>query len=318
MTSGPGAAAGGPLRVGEALERLVAGRSGVSARCAPAAERRGDVRFGTASPTPRWLLVEQPGGWGPEALLDSTLDRAVGAELIRRWEDGAGIRVLLIRRPGRRTAPARKAWAVVDSRAGRERVGWGSWTEPGELLDLPVGAVPGEPAGPLYLVCAHGRHDPCCAIRGRPVAEALAAARPGAVWECSHVGGDRFAANVVALPHGLFYAHVSPAAAVAVAAAYERGEVRPDLLRGRSAFAPPAQAAQHYARLELSETGVDALRPLGMTTLTERTWRVRLAHPPGPLLVTVRAGLAPPVRLTCGSTRAERPRSWELVALRPG
>ncbi len=315
MTSGPGAT--GPLRVGDALERPVAGRAGVAARCAPSAERRGDMLFGTASPTPRWLLVEQPGGWGPEALLDSTLDPAVGAELARRWEHGAGIRVLLIRRPGRRTAPARKAWAVVDSRAGRERVGWGSWTDPADLLDLPVGTAAGEPGGPLYLVSAHGRHDPCCAIRGRPVAEALAAARPGAVWECSHVGGDRFAANVVALPHGLFYAHVSTGTAAEIAAAYERGQVRPDLLRGRSAFAPPAQAAQHYARLELGETGVDALRPLGMARLGERTWRIRLAHPPGPLLVTVRAALAPPARLTCASTRAERPRAWELVGIEP-
>jgi hypothetical protein len=63
---------------------------------------------------------------------------------------------------------------------------------------------------------------------------------------------------------------------------------------------------------------VDALRPLGMARLAERTWRVRLARPPGTLLVTVRAGLAPPVRLTCASTRAERPRTWELVGLQPG
>jgi hypothetical protein len=243
------------------------------------------------------------------------VDPAVGAQLARRWEDGAGIRVLLIRRPGRRTAHAGKAWAVVDSRAGRERVGWGSWTEPEQLLDVPVGTSAGEPGGPLYLVCVHGRHDACCAIRGRPVAEALAAARPGAVWECSHVGGDRFAANVVALPHGLFYGHVTPQGAPAVAAAYERGEVLPELLRGRSAFAPPAQAAQQHGRLALGETGVDALRPVGMTRLAERTWRVRLAHPAGALLVTVRAGLSPPVRLTCGSVRAERPRAWELVGI---
>ena len=308
------------LRVGDRLAQLEAGRAGVPDRCAPSAERRGDARLGTASPTPRWFLVEQPGGWGSEALLDSSLDPAVGAELRRRWEDGAGIRVVLIRRPGRRPGRrlvrARKAWAMVDSRAGRERVGWGSWTDPAELLDVPVGTAAGEPGGPLYLVCAHGRHDPCCAIRGRPVAEALAAARPGAAWECSHVGGDRFAANLVALPHGLFYGHVTPAAAPAVAAAYERGEVRLDLLRGRSAFAPPAQAAQHHARLALRETAVDALRPLGMARIAERTWQVRLAAPPGALLVTVRAGLAPPVRLTCSSTRAQRPRSWELVGIR--
>jgi len=138
------------------------------------------------------------------------------------------------------------------------------------------------------------------------------------VWECSHVGGDRFAANLVALPHGFFYAHVGTGTAVEVAAAYERGEVRPDLLRGRSAFAPPAQAAQHYARLELADHAVDALRPLGMARLAEHAWRVRLARPPGTLLVTVRAGLAPPVRLTCASTRAERPRSWELVGVEAG
>ena len=62
---------------------------------------------------------------------------------------------------------------------------------------------------------------------------------------------------------------------------------------------------------------MDALRPLGMARLSERTWRVRLARPPGTLLVTVRAGLAPPARLTCGSTRAERPRAWELVGIEP-
>ncbi|HEY6748536.1 MAG TPA: sucrase ferredoxin [Mycobacteriales bacterium] len=298
-----------------ALGRLAGGVGGVPGRCAPSAERRGDALLGSAAPTPRWLLIEQPGGWGPEALLESTLDRSVGAELMRRWEDGAGIRVLLIRRPGRQVAPARKAWAVVDSRAGRERVGWGSWTDPAELLDLPVGAAAGEPGGPLYLVCAHGRHDACCAIRGRPVALALEAVRPGAVWECSHVGGDRFAANVIALPHGFYYAHVTPQGVAAVAAAYERGEVRTDLLRGRSAFAPPAQAAQHHARLALGELGVDALRPLGMAALAEGTWRVRFAVPGGALLVTVREGRGEPVRLTCSSVRAERGRTWELVAL---
>jgi hypothetical protein len=298
------------------LDQVGAGRAGIPERCAPSAQRRGDALLGSASPTARWFLVEQPGGWGPEALLESALDPSLGAELKRRWEDGAGIRVLLIRRPGRRVAPDRRSWAVVDSRVGQERVGWGSFTDPAELLDVPVGATVGEPGGPLYLVCAHGRHDPCCAIRGRPVAESLDAARPGSAWECSHVGGDRFAANVVALPHGLFYAHVDPADAAALAAAYERGQVRPDLLRGRSAFAPPAQAAQHHARLALGETGLDALRPLGMSRLAPGTWRVRLAADP-PLLVTVRVGLGPPVRLTCTSTRADRPRTWELVGLEP-
>jgi Sucrase/ferredoxin-like len=305
------------MTVPPALDRLGAGQAGIAERCAASAQRRGDQVLGSASPTPRWLLVEQPGGWGPEALLESTVDRTVGAELKRRWEDRAGIRVLLIRRPGRRGGSGRRAWAVVDSRVGRERVGWGEFEDPAELLDLPVGAPVGRPGGPFYLVCVHGRHDPCCAIRGRPVAEALAVARPGAAWECSHIGGDRYAANLVALPHGLFYAHVTPTEAPELAAAYERGEVRTDRLRGRSAFAEPAQAAQHHARLALGETGLDALRPLGMARLEPGVWRVRLAADP-PLRVTVRAGRAAPVRLTCLSARALPPRTWELVALERG
>src|SRR5829696_2599947 len=316
--AGPATGGGPPplvLRAGDPLHRLGGGRAGVPERCAPSAERRGDPLAGTASPIPRWLLVEQPGGWGSEAVLESALDPVVGAALLQRWEAGAGTRVLLIRRPGRRGAPARKAWAVVDSRAGQEWVGWGSWEHPEELLDVPTRGPAGDPGGPLYLVCAHGRHDACCAIRGRPVAEALDAARPGSAWECSHVGGDRFAANVVALPHGFYYAHLTPQLAAAVAAAYERGEVYPQLLRGRSAFAAPAQAAQHHARLALGEVRVDALRPLGLAPVAEHMWRVRLAAPGGGLLVTVRASAAAPVRLTCSSRRAERPRSWELVAL---
>ena len=68
--------------------------------------------------------------------------------------------------------------------------------------------------GPILLVCTHGVHDTCCALRGRPVAAALAARWPGQVWECSHVGGDRFAPNVVVLPDGFYYGNLDPETAV--------------------------------------------------------------------------------------------------------
>ena len=279
---------GAPLQAGEAVGGLAGGRAGVGDRCAPSAVRRGDPRPGTASPVPRWLLVEQPGGWGVDALRESGLDPAVGAALEARARP-VGARVLLIRRPGRQVPAGPRRWAVVDSRAGSERVGWGDWDHPDQLLDIPLDRPVGTPGGPLYLVCAHGRHDACCAIRG----------------------------NLVVLPHGLFYAHVEPAGATDLAAAYERGEVDLGLLRGRSAFAAPAQAAQHYARLALGETGLEALRPLGLARLDGDRWRVRLAAAGGDLLVTVRSGVGPPVRLTCSSRTAQHPRRWELLALHP-
>ena len=54
--------------------------------------------------------------------------------------------------------------------------------------------------GPVVVVCTHGRRDVCCAERGRPLAAATALEHPGAVWESTHVGGDRFAGEPDRVP----------------------------------------------------------------------------------------------------------------------
>jgi (2Fe-2S) ferredoxin len=92
-------------------------------------------------------------------------------------------------------------------------------------------------------VCTHGVHDTCCALRGRPVAAALAEHWPDAVWECSHVGGDRFAPNVVVLPDGFYYGQLDPESAVATVRSHLTGTVAPRWLRGVAPHVPPVQAA---------------------------------------------------------------------------
>ena len=82
----------------------------------------------------------------------------------------------------------------------------------------------------------------------------------GRLWECSHVGGDRFAGNVVALPSGLYLGRVEPDEASAVVELIESGRVPVHYLRGRSCFIPPVQAAQHFAR---TEGGLGALDGIG-------------------------------------------------------
>lgn len=290
-------------------------------RCSELAEQRGDPRAGSAAPVSRWLLVEQPGPWGREALTDSRIEASVARGLAARAAR-ADVRVLLIRRPGRTAAAATRRWAVVTSAPGAERVWWGDFADDRQLLDLPLDGSAGTPSpDPVYLVCTHGRHDRCCAIRGRPVAAALAAHRPTATWECSHVGGDRFAANVVLLPHGLYYGQVTAATVRRVVDAYESGHVVPELLRGRSSLALPAQAAQHHAREALGETALDALLPLAVTALGAGRWRVVLrdltpGKPGRRLAVTVHDEPASePVHLTCTATRLASPRLFRLLAL---
>jgi hypothetical protein len=283
-------------------------------RCSWAADLRGDPLSGTAAPALGFLLIEQPGPWGRLALTQSRLDPEVGRQVSARAV-AAGLRALLIRRPGRHNLLPHRRYAVVDARPGRESTRWGEFVADRELLDVPLDGGGGEPSyDPIYRVCTHGRHDACCAMRGRPVAAALAAARPEQTWECSHVGGDRFAANLVALPHGLYYGRVDEDNAVALAEAHERGNVVPHLLRGRARWLPVAQAAQHYARERWGDLSIGAFEPAGTLPLGDGHWQVRLRRGDGYVFVSVAtiAGREPGL-LTCHAVNAAHPPAFEVV-----
>lgn len=128
-----------------------------------------------------------------------------------------------------------------------------------ELADVPVetAANPQPPQlgtphdQPIVLVCTHASRDQCCAIIGRPIATALAARLGDCVFETSHVGGHRFAGNVVCLPSGLVLGGLDPQNAVTlvgeVAARSSSMNVPPTVLpfvRGRSCLRPHEQVAE--------------------------------------------------------------------------
>jgi len=280
-------------------------------RCSTAAERRGDPPEGSAAPGNRWLLIEHQGPWSVHAF-----QRTPTLALLARRAAALGGRAALIRRPGQHVPhlgepPRPRRWGLVDARPGHECVWWSTFTDEADLLDVPLDPPQVPPSDePVYLVCTQGRHDACCAIRGRPVAAALARRYPERTWECSHVGGCRFAANVVLLPHGLVYAHATPESALELAAAYGEGRVEPETLRGRTSLASPVQAAQHAARVKTGELSVDEFRPLAAVQEAEQTWRVRLAHGDGELTVLVRAEWAEPALLTCRATEPARYRRF--------
>jgi Sucrase/ferredoxin-like len=289
-------------------------------RCSVQALARSDSSIATAPPAQRWLLVEQPGPWGQEALTQSRFDPAVAPRLAHRARV-ENMRLLLIRRPDGRLADTGRRWAVVDARPGRERLTWAVRRDDAELLDAPWDGSVGTPAErPIYLVCTHGGHDACCALRGRPLARALPADSPDDVWECSHLGGDRFAANVLVLPHGFYYGQV-PGDGADVVAAHRRGEVALPWLRGRAGIAAPAQAAQHLVREKLAVLAIDALPPVSVERRTPpgaavERFTVTLAGPDGPVVTTVESRPSEQaVRLTCRATHPAHSRTWHLLTM---
>jgi hypothetical protein len=232
-------------------------------RCADAARIRGEPLQASAVRYRRFLMLDVPGPWGSSALDGKHLGVGVARQLAQAAA-AADVHVLLIRRPGRHPAAADDAqrrapdWAFADTSPGMERVLWGAWREPGDLLNLDLtAAIPGEAttAGPqrLVLVCTNGKRDQCCALRGRPVAAAVAAGTGWDTWECSHLGGHRFAATIMLLPTGDMFGRLDQQSALEVLRRFDAGHLVPSHYRGRAGQSFPVQAALHAAAVRLRD-----------------------------------------------------------------
>lgn len=229
-------------------------------RCSAASMLRDEPVAGTATHVRTWLLVEHTGPWGRDALLDARLPDGVGAALKARAR-ALRAKILLVRRPSTKPDGAGVRVFAAQADPVHPRIESGRLDDVREVLDLDLaGFRAGGSTGlaaydaTLFCVCTNGRHDACCAERGRPVAQALGRAHPEETWEVSHIGGDRFAGNMVVLPQGLYYGRLDPAGALAVTGAHLAGELDLDHLRGRASQPMAVQAAEILLRRELAVT----------------------------------------------------------------
>jgi hypothetical protein len=294
--------------------------------CADLCQVAMEPRHGTAPPAARaWLLVAHPGpwpayGWPDDVapLMTAAVRHGVRPQLIRRMTD---------RR--RRAGPADDAYLAYTA-----------WTAPGEAwlarrtIDDPQAAANidlaalgrGEPTAAdervhdmLLLVCTHGMRDVCCAVKGRPLASALAARHPGAVWEVTHVGGDRYAGNLVCLPFGTYFGGLDTSAAADVAAACLRGEVSLPYYRGRAGLTAAAQSAEYYARAATGVQGVDDVRVLAEGSRPDGVVQVDLDVAGRPLRLTVRPEVsAEPVATSCTAGTFGSPVHYALTGIETG
>ena len=243
--------------------------------------------FGTASIGDVWLLVEYREAWGAHVLHDSALSPEVKRHLNKFCKLVPRSRVLFIKQE--RLRQDALSCFVVRCRERAPSIVKFTLSGYDELLKIDAVAIAagdslagGERTdAPLYLVCTHGKRDKCCAKFGYTLYKSLRAGGEGGtarehVWQSSHVGGDRFAANLVCFPHGIFYAHVTPEAGRLMVAEYERGR-RLVLAgyRGRTCYAYPVQAAEFFIR---SETGINAIGELRYRRherTGEKSWLVK-------------------------------------------
>ncbi len=191
--------------------------------CSVFSTSNGEDPAGSATWWRRCLVVEVPEPWASDVIESRAFPAEVSAELARAAEAGLQVRLQCVTpdaeysREGEtgvmffsRSDGPFSSYAKVEYRVPTAELG----PLVAALLTRPedLGQFAGyrQDTGHLrdILVCTHGSQDTCCGSIGYPVYDALRhryARMPGAnlrVWRVSHLGGHRFAPNVLDMPEG--------------------------------------------------------------------------------------------------------------------
>ena len=293
--------------------------------CAAVSSANDEPLAATASRLDHWILVEYRGAWTRDVLGGSLLSPELKAHLRAQLDALGRSRLLFVKKPERRSQPGRSAFFGT-SIPGKERFFQLDVEHQDDLRGVDFAgalASDGAPfapvARPLFVVCTHGKRDRCCAKHGQPLYDALRhETATDSVWQSTHVGGDRFAGNVVVLPHGLYYGRVAPQDAGGLVAAHAAGRVDLDRYRGRSAYSCPVQAAEHAVRKAEGLLGIADLSVLGYERQGDEACRVSLRTPDDAIheLDVVATRADEPAYLTCESAVPKRAVRHDVTAHR--
>lgn len=287
------------------------------ALCADVSQEHLEPLTATASRVDNWILVEYRRLWARELIRGSGFSDGVKAHLRRQLAALPNSRLLFIRRPDRREAPRLAVFSGRSLEADHALHAL-EIDDYEELLEIDFAHPQGGRAGgravehPLFVVCTHGKRDQCCAKYGRPLYDELREqAEPEWVWQSTHVGGDRFAGNVVCLPRGLYFGRVERPDVWPLLDEYLAGRIQLEHYRGRSCYSFAVQAAERRVREESGFVGLDDLRLLECKRDDEVRWTVRFRAAPTDDVheVEVVAETADePVYLTCSAPLPQPPR----------
>jgi hypothetical protein len=294
------------------------------ALCAAVSSDSAEPLEATASRIDHWILVEYRGLWDRDVLGGSLLSSELKLHLRAQLRSLGDARLLFVKKPERRSHRRRQLF-FGSSAPGRERFFQLEFDRHDDLVGLDFAAAlsgaetPGVPLEhPLFVVCTHGKRDRCCAKYGQPLYDALRQETASDwVWQSTHVGGDRFAGNVVVLPTGLYFGRVGRDDVRPLLDEHAAGNVLLGRYRGRSAYSFAVQAAEHAVRVEAGLLGVHDLELL-VAEARDGGWLARFRDLTGAVheveVAEDRGEEA--VYLTCGAVTPQHARRYAATSHR--
>jgi hypothetical protein len=293
--------------------------------CAERSRAVGEQVFATAPRGDVWLLVEYTGAWGAKVLPGSDLAQPIKDRLDGWMSETPNAKLLFIRRSSPTQPKINLFMALArEIESVLYHLHLDSYDD---LLTVDLGALARGDTQfeafrdntPLYLVCTNGRRDVSCSKYGLPIYAELQRTAALMVWACSHIGGHRFAGNLVCLPDGVCYGHLDADDIEELVLAYRNREVIVQNLRGRSCYDAPVQAAEHYLRGAEGITDLPGLRLIEVQPNAD-VWTVRMeaVRTGREYVVTVRRQLSEWVSCENSGDTALKPMAqFHLVTISP-
>jgi hypothetical protein len=288
-------------------------------RCSAFSLAAGEQLYATAPRTDVWILVENPEIYPGKAVDESSLPDPVKAYLNATQKAIPNSRVLLIKKDNQPSEDRRSVFVGLSSGSSPRMYAF-EITDYTDLFAIDIKRfITGTPDSkfdlvrkPVFLVCTNGRRDPCCSLWGVPVFRAAMENTGGNIWQCSHVGGHRFAANLICLPHGIYYGRVRPDSVVEIIEDYQSSFLNLEHYRGRSCYPPEAQAAEYFLMRETARVDINAYRFDSIYTLSGTGWDIRFVSNFDGSRYSVRLAIEPssePIFESCNTPdqRATRP-----------
>ncbi|UCG22795.1 MAG: hypothetical protein JSW55_11490, partial [Chloroflexota bacterium] len=256
--------------------------------CSDLSRESGEPMFGTAPTVDAWFLLEYDRPWTAKATDDNDLPRSAQewlAEGLVLTESG---RIQFVKQSRPDPEPG-ITFFVAQTREIAPLLYEFHLDTYDDLnsLDLPAlltGAAKYDQhirREPLYLVCTNGRRDRCCSRYGLALYQSLSEQVGDAAWQCTHLGGHRYAPTLVTFPDGAYYGRLTSSDVATLVLAQSQDELLLPHLRGRCCFDIVVQVAEAYLRQKTGLLARDAYRLLGAQPVDENLWTIRFGESAG-------------------------------------
>ncbi len=249
--------------------------------CSDLSREAGESMVGTAATVEAWFLLEYAGVWEAKATEENDLPRPAQNWLKEQLSSLGNGRLQFIKQE-RSVGLAGISFFVALSRKVAPSVYHFQLDAYEDLLDLDAQAIASGDSvydefiylESLYLVCTNGKRDRCCARNGLALFHGLIEYVGEAVWQCTHLGGHRFAPTLLTVPDGAYYGRLTLGDLASFAKSQQDGQLYLDNLRGLCCYDKVTQAADHFLRQKTGLLERSAYRLSGNRRLDERHWVV--------------------------------------------